>query len=279
MIRDLIRGLDPALTIYYCANEFASSSPAARRITGSETRLFQEADLVFASSEALRARAARFSADVHLFPPGVDFRIFQEARQATAELPEELRPLRRPLVGYVGGVHRWVDQELLAALAGRMPEASFVLVGPVQTGVARLSGIPNVHLLGARPHARVPSYVKAFDVGLIPYRLTPYTADVYPTKLNEYLAMGIPVVATDLPAIRRFNAEHGPVAAVARDPVAFAAAIGEAVAERSPVAIERRIEAARRNCWDERIARMLAVIEAGLDARRATRVPASSESR
>ena len=44
----------------------------------------------------------------------------------------------------------------------------------------------------------MPRYVKAFDVGLVPYRLSDYTANVYPTKLNEYLAMGTPVVATDL---------------------------------------------------------------------------------
>jgi glycosyltransferase involved in cell wall biosynthesis len=160
-----------------------------------------------------------------------------------------------------------VDQELLAALAARMPEASFVLVGPLQTEVSRLAQSPNVHLLGARSHAHVPGYVKGFDVGLVPYRLTPYTADVYPTKLNEYLAMGIPVVATDLPAIRRFNAEHGPVVAVGRDADAFAAAIRGALNERSPAKIERRIEVARRNGWDERIARMLALVEEELHVR------------
>ena len=267
LVRDLIRELDPAVTVYSCVSDFTSSSPAARRIAPSEARLFQEADLVFASSEMLRARAARFNDRVHLFPCGVDFRIFQEARQATAELPADLQALRQPRLGYVGGVHRWVDQDLLAAVAARMPEASFVLVGPVQTEVSRLARSPNVYLLGARPHAQVPGYIKGFDVGLIPYRLAPYTADVYPTKLNEYLAMGIPVVATDLPAIRRFNAEHGPVVGVGRAADAFATAIREAVNERAPATIERRIEVARQNRWDDRIARMLTLVEERLHAR------------
>ena len=124
-----------------------------------------------------------------------------------------------------------------------------------------------MHLLGARPHAQVPDYIRGFDVGPVPYRLAPYTADVYPTKLNEYLAMGIAVVATDLPAIRRFNAEHGPVVAVGHDADAFAAAIREAVNERASAAIERRIEVARQNRWDERIARMLSLVEERLRAR------------
>ena len=267
LVHDLIHGLRPALTVYYCVNDFAASSPAAVRIIPSETRLFEKADLVFASSEALRARAARLGDDVHLFPFGVDFRMFEEAHQTTAELPEDLQPFQRPLVGYLGGVHRWVDQDLLAAVAARMPEASFVLVGPVQAEVSRLARSPNVHFLGARPHAQVPGYIKGFDVGLVPYRLAPYTADVYPAKLNEYLAMGIPVVATDLPAIRRFNAEHGPVVAVGHDADAFAAAIREAMNERAPATIERRIEVARQNRWDERIARMLSLVEERLRAR------------
>ena len=273
LIHDLVPGLSPALTVYYCVNDFAASSPAAQRITPSETRLFEGADLVFTTSEALRARAARSRDDVHLFPFGVNFRMFQEARQAAAALPADLHAFRRPLVGYLGGVHRWVDQDLLVAVAARMPEASFVLVGPVQTEVSRLARSPNVHLLGARPHARVPDYIKGFDVGLIPYRLAPYTADVYPAKLNEYLAMGIPVVATDLPAIRRFKAEHGPVVAVGHDADAFAAAIRAAENERTPATVDRRIEVARANRWDERIARMLRLVDARLRATRPRHEP------
>ena len=48
--RDLIHALDPELTIYYCIDDFASSSTSAHRIAASETRLFAEADLVFVTS-------------------------------------------------------------------------------------------------------------------------------------------------------------------------------------------------------------------------------------
>jgi uncharacterized SAM-binding protein YcdF (DUF218 family)/glycosyltransferase involved in cell wall biosynthesis len=269
MARDLIRALDPALTVYYCIDDFTSSSAAARRIAASENRLFAEADLVFVTSERLRERAARSGRHVDLFPFGVKFEAFEAVRESGEPPPAEVRDLPRPIVGYVGGIHRWVDQELLAETAARLPDASFVLVGPLQTETARLAARPNVHLLGGRRHEDVPRYVGAFDVGLVPYRLSEYTANVYPTKLNEYLAMGKPVVATDLLEIRRFNAEHGAVVAVATGAEAFADAIRQAVAKAAPDVEARRIAAARANGWTARIDRMSTLIEQALARRRA----------
>jgi uncharacterized SAM-binding protein YcdF (DUF218 family)/glycosyltransferase involved in cell wall biosynthesis len=268
LARELIRELDPALTIYYCIDDLASSSRQAKKISRSETQLFREVDLVFVTSEKLRDRAARFSDHVHLFPFGVNYRKFEQVRMGFDEVPADLRGIPRPVAGYVGGVHRWVDQSLLASVAERIPEVSFAFVGPTQTDVSQLAGCPNVHLLGARPHMEVPGYIKGFDVGLVPYRLSDYTTHVYPTKLNEYLAMGIPVVATDIPEIRRFNAEHGEVVAVARDAEAFAEAIREAIEKTSPTEASRRIEVARQNSWEGRIGRMSVLIEEALRARR-----------
>jgi uncharacterized SAM-binding protein YcdF (DUF218 family) len=265
--RDLIRELDPELTVYYCIDNLASSSPLARRIVRSEVQFFREADLVFVTSEKLRERAAEFSGQVHLFPFGVNFREFEQVRKGSDGVPAEIRKLPHPVVGYVGGVHRWIDQELLATVAERMSDASFVLVGPAQTDVSLLARCPNIHLLGAQSHADVARYIKGFDVGIVPYCLSEYTANVYPTKLNEYLAMGIPVVATDLPEIRRFNVEHSDVLAVAEDAKTFGAAIREAIDQNSPAETERRIEVARQNSWEQRIARMSELIEGELAAR------------
>ncbi|MBI4353706.1 MAG: YdcF family protein [Candidatus Omnitrophica bacterium] len=261
IVHDLIQALEPELTVYYCIDDLASSSSQARKIAGSEAELFRRADLVFVTSEKLRRRAEHFSTRVHLFPFGVDFEQFERVRQAASDIPEELRRLSRPIVGYVGGVHQWVDQDLLVRAAERLPEASFVLVGPLQTDVSRLMRCTNIHLLHGRPHERIPHYMKGFDVSIISYRLSEYTAHVYPTKLNEYLAMGLPVVATDLPEIRRFNAEYGNIAVVARSAEEFATAIRTALSPASSEEIRRRIDVASQNSWRARIAQMSRLID------------------
>jgi uncharacterized SAM-binding protein YcdF (DUF218 family) len=167
-----------------------------------------------------------------------------------------------------------VDQELIVSVASRMPNATFAFVGPAQTDVSALERCPNVRLLGQRPHPDVPRYVKGFDVGIVPYRLTEYTANVYPTKLNEYLVMGIPVVATDLPEIRRFNAEHDDIVEVAADPQRFCAAIegalSEAVNNSGTAHAARRIEIAHTNSWRARIADMNRLIDQALERRGAS---------
>jgi uncharacterized SAM-binding protein YcdF (DUF218 family)/glycosyltransferase involved in cell wall biosynthesis len=264
---DLIAALDPALTIYYCIDDLAASSPGARRIAASEERLFAQADLVFVTSEKLRERAARLSAHVHLFPFGVNFERFDRVRQSADPPPADLQALKRPVAGYLGGLHQWVDQDLVAAVASRMPDVTFALVGPAQVDVSTLERPSNVTLLGQRAHEVVPAYVKGFDVGLVPYRVADYTLNVYPTKLNEYLVMGIPVVATDLPEIRRYNTRHGELVEVASDPDAFAAAIRRALSNPGSPIAEQRIAAAHANSWANRLEEMDQLIDEALDRR------------
>src|SRR5262249_41831707 len=176
LAHDLLAVLDPQVTIYYCIDDLASSSAGARRITVSEERLFREADLVFVTSERLRERAARFSDRVHVFPFGVSLERFEAVRRHHEAAPDDVASLARPVVGYVGGLHQWVDQDLLARVARSMPDATFALVGPEQTDVSMLRTCSNIRLLGLRPHDELPRYVKSFDVGIVPYRLTEYTA-------------------------------------------------------------------------------------------------------
>ena len=268
LAHDLIDRLDPALTVYYCIDDLASSSPEAKRIAGSEEGMFRRADLVFVTSEKLRQRAASFSPRVHFFPFGVSFDRFEQARMAAANPPPDIATLPRPIVGYVGGMHQWVDQDLIVDAARRLPHVTFVFVGPPQCDLSRLEACDNVKLLGGRPHAELPHYIREFDVGIVPYRLSEYTTNVYPTKLNEYLAMGTPVVATNLLEIQRFNAEHGEIVAIAGDAAAFASAIERTLSQPKAAEIDRRIQVARSNSWQTRIGQMSALIDEALDEKR-----------
>jgi glycosyltransferase involved in cell wall biosynthesis len=253
---DLKNLVQPTRLAYYCVDDLPSSSRPARHCRATEERLLREADLVFAASRGLRARAQTFRDEVHLMPFGVDFPSFASDAREPLPSPPELAGLGRPVVGYVGGLHRWLDQELCLGIARAIPEASLVFIGPIQTNVAALRGAPNIHVLGSRPHETLPSYLRAFDVGMIPYRLCEYTQFVYPTKMNEYLATGLPVVATPLPEVVAFSQDHPGVVEVAESPETFVAAIRRSAQGLGGPQRSRRIEVARLSDWTTRVAHM-----------------------
>ncbi len=267
---DIVRTLNPKLLIYYCIDNFSVSSQAARKILRAERRMLGQADLVFVTSQQLFRYTSEINPNVHWFPFGVNIEQFEKIRnESMRPLPEEFNQIPSPRVGYVGGIHRWIDLDLLKQLALRRPDLQIVLVGPVQTDAGPLKGIPNIHWLGAKAHDQIPDYIRAFDVGLIPYRLTEYTDNVYPTKMNEYLAMGKPVVSTPLREIRFFNERQGDLVALGTNAEEFSRQIDKALSPRSDDP-QRRIAVARENSWQVRIERMNDLIQAKIIERTAS---------
>lgn len=260
--------LQPLLTIYYCVDDFASSSPAARRVRASEDALLRGADLVFVTSRRLKERAEQLSPHVSVYPFGLDLERFDQARQSSAEPPAAIRGLSRPIVCYVGGIHRWVDFELFAAVAQRLPQCTFVLIGPLQADASGLLRQVNVRWLGPQPHQDLPGLLKQADVGIIPYRRCEYTDHVHPTKLAEYLSLGLPVVATALPELVAVNDRHPGLLDLADDAGGFAEGIERALGGGSAAERQRRVEVARQSAWSVRFAAMMKEVSAALRERR-----------
>jgi hypothetical protein len=124
LVHELVRDLDPELTVYYCIDDLPSSSPGARRLGPGDAELLRTADLVFVTSEKLRTRAARVRDEVYLFPFGVDYEMFERIQTGVGPPPEELENIPRPIVGYVGGVNQKLDQELLVQFVRRRADAT-----------------------------------------------------------------------------------------------------------------------------------------------------------
>ena len=263
--QSLVRSLNPLLSVFHCVDHLAASTPAAARLSRTEAQCFAEADLVFATSQALLERARQAGGKAHLMPSGVDLPRFEGIRKSCGRtVPQELRSLSRPVIGYLGGVHQWVDQKLLASVAIKRPEWNFVLVGPIQTDASLLTRLPNVYVVGERAPDEVPYYLGTFDVATVPYRTVEYTHHVYPAKLNEYLAMGLGVVATPLAEIKRFNQMHGDIVRIGADAGTFEMAIAAVLAETSQLEIDRRVDVAQRNSWKVRLKEMSSLIEGAL---------------
>ena len=268
---DIADSLMKKLIVYYCIDNFSVSSSSAKKIRRSEEKLLRRSDLVFVTSEELRDKCSKYNSNVYKFPFAVSFEKFEKARLKNTETPDELKNIKRPIVGYVGGVHKWVDQGLINELAKKHTDYSFVFVGPIQTKVTELLKLKNVHFLGKKDHERLPLFIKYFDVCVIPYLITDYTRNVYPTKLNEYLALGKAVVSTSLLEIELFNKEYGGIVYMAEDTKAFSGHIEKAIRENEPSFVSKRIEAAQENSWESRIEKMSFTIENELERKKIDR--------
>jgi glycosyltransferase involved in cell wall biosynthesis len=255
----LVGRLGEGLVVYECLDRYAAFGYPRRAVAAlerAERRLLRAADVTIVSSEGLRRLAERETDRVVLHRVGVDDERFREGGPP----PQDLARLPAPRLGYTGALDDRVDAELLLRVAGDHPGGSVVVIGPVaDTRAARvLRAAPNVHLLGARPHAAMPAYLSGLDAALLPYRSTPVTDVVFPVKALEYLAAGLPCVASGLPELR----ELGDVIAVAPDPASFRAAVGEAVVGRGVGTVEARRAAAAEYRWSGRIAGLVEIVDA-----------------
>ena len=104
-----------------------------------------------------------------------------------------MRDLPHPRVVFAGAWNERVDTSLVEQLAAALPEAAIVLIGAVSS---RVPTAANVHVLGPIDHEALPAHLRAADVGIIPYRPGPFNDASCPLKLYEYLAAGLPVVAS-----------------------------------------------------------------------------------
>jgi glycosyltransferase involved in cell wall biosynthesis len=258
--------------VYDCVDDYAEQvGPDARRralVAAADATAAERAALVFATARPLYVRHAERNPKTHLVPNVADYGHFATAADPSTATPA-LRRLQRPIFGFAGSITAdKVDFDLLDHIAAACPDATLLLVGPVAANadarVFSLQARPNVVWAGPCTYEKLPSYVAAFDVALIPYAATPYTRSCFPLKVYEYLAAGKPVVATGLPELQGME----PDVALAGGAADVAAELNRALAQRSEADVARRQSVARAHTWDTRTGRLLELVERELGSAR-----------
>ena len=195
---DLIEGLDPALLVYDCMDELSAFLHAPAELRDQERRLLQRADLVFTGGPSLYRSKKSLHSQVHCFPSSVDVAHFQQAGLANSEAADQAA-IPGPRLGFFGVIDERLDVELLREVASQRPEWQIVLVGPVvKIDPATLPDNPNIHYFGSREYAQLPSYIKGWDVGIMPFAMNDATKFISPTKVLEYMAADKPIVSTPI---------------------------------------------------------------------------------
>ncbi len=264
---DIINTIPSKLVVYYCIADFYTLVREPKKVRKTEEKLLELCDVVFAQGALLKQRCLEKNNNVWVFPFGVKEELFLEAQRAHQE-PDDMQHIPHPRIGYIGGIHKHIDFDLIDYAARQHPEWSIVMVGPLQESVSELKKHANIFFLGEKPHAHVPHYVNCFDVCTIPYKTKGYLETVYPTKLNEYLIMGKPVCSTALEELKQ-DACPG-VLYLSSSPEEFTKNIAQALTDKDAASfIEQRKAFARKNSWTVRIEQMASLMSEAVKKKQA----------
>jgi glycosyltransferase involved in cell wall biosynthesis len=259
----LLDALDPQLVVYHCVDDIAAQPGIdAADFRAAEARFAARADLVLASSPTLAERLRGISSKVTYVPNVADTRLFATALD-DSPVDAAMGGLSRPRIVFTGAiVTTKLDLDLLVAVARLRPDWAFALVGPIGPGdphadVSALQAEPNLHLLGPRSYDQLPSVLRAADAGLIPYARNALTDSVFPMKVYEYLAAGLPVVATPLPSLAEVEE-----ISTAPDAQGIASLLEEALAHDTPEQRAERSRAAQSHSWERRLEEIAQAVQA-----------------
>jgi hypothetical protein len=257
------------VTVYENYDEISEGKSISPRektwIQQLEQRLLRQVDVVFATAVKLVEAKKVYNSNIHFMPEAVDFALFSKSADPGTPVAEAMAGLPRPIVGFMGVTNERCDFNMLTYIAKMRPSWTFAFTGPVSRNdlrdvpaFAEFENLPNVKFLGWLPREEMPSYGKAFEVGIIPYR-TDYALNefVHPLKLYEFTAMGKPVVSMDIPGIHRYR----DIIKVAHTPEEFLHCIEQSLAEDGPDKIAIRLKRAREDSWDKRVEQEMMIIQ------------------
>lgn len=244
--------------VYDCMDELSQFKFAPETLVANENKLIQNADVVFTGGYELWLKKSKQHENVHFFGCGVEFEHFALAQQQETSIPEDVASLNRPILGWFGVVDERVDYDLIAEMARKKPEWSFVMVGPVvKVDPASLPKAPNIHWLGGRDYSVLPNYCKAYDVCMMAFALNEATEFINPTKALEYLATGKPVISTPVRDVVR---QYQDSVYIAESPDDFLRIAEEVVANPDRNRIEAGISRAQSCSWETTVATMQSLI-------------------
>ena len=248
--------------VYHCVDDLSvipgidcDSYRAAERC------LLAKSDVVFTTSQELLAHCLQVNSNSYFYPNVADIEHFSVAREI-GSLPQEFDNIPEPRIGYIGVLSDFkVDFQLVSDVAEARPEWHWVFIGEEREGqsniiVEHLKTLPNIHFIGRRDYQELPQYMRGLAVGALPSVINDYTRSMFPMKYFEYLAAGLPIVATPL----EFTKQYSDGMLVSDSSASFIAAVEHQLA-RGRFSDEQSVSYVGDNTWSARLEKMLASIE------------------
>lgn len=249
--------------VYWAQDDFVGMAPLlglpSEPFARGENQLIKDADLIIAANPLVADGITLKGRTAELIPFGCDYPLFSSAATAPSAAGTASR---KPTALFMGHLGDRIDLSILERLAAS--GISLLIIGPLhpKSDTRRLESIfdhDNVTWLGERSFETLPTYLAQADVGLLPYTRSRFNMGSCPLKVLEYLAAGLPVVSTDLPAIRWLDTSH---ILIEDDPGRFTGRVTDLLAAgRDPTGDAERRRFAAAHSWAHRAAAFAEILD------------------
>jgi len=243
--------LKPQRYTYYMRDNLIKVPYWQRHGERLEPKIIKKADTVVNNSTLYTEYGLEHNPNSFMVGQGCDVSLFND-EENTIQIPSEFDAIPKPILGYVGYLTSMrLDLDLLEFMAQAKKDWSLVLVGPEDEDFrnSKLHELDNVFFLGRKDASELPAYVKGFDIAMNPQVVNDWTIGNYPRKIDEYLAMGKPTLATRTKAMEMFQ-DHVYLAGSKEEYVALAE---QALSENSNELIQARIAFAKSHTWENNV--------------------------
>ncbi len=241
----MIGKLNEYLNVYYCYDGMDTQRHKSR-IYSIEQQFCKQVDGIITTSDYLNAEKHKLNAQSYVVKNGVDFKLFEPHAKKNVSSPSAQKK-----VGYIGTLDFRFDIDIMEYAIQELPQVLFEFTGYLlnQNIKERLSKYDNVAFFKSVKAHEVPELLSKYDLGIIPYKMDEVNKNIYPLKINEYLAVGVPVVMTAFANLTDFKL----MVKAAENKILFKAYIENELKNDNDLLIKERIEFAKLNSWESRV--------------------------
>lgn len=247
----MIGKLNEIINVYYCYDGIGTRRHGKRIFAIDET-FSKKVDAIITTSDYINKDKKKFNKNSFVVKNGVDYETFRKFAK------KELTTNKRKTVGYIGSLDHRFDIETVEFAVNQLKNYDFHFTGNLRNQAIkqRLAGYPNVSFFDPVPPNKVPALLATYDVGIIPYIVNEINKNIYPLKINEYMAVGVPVVMTAFANLPEFEK----VVSTASNKEEFVQMLKNETGNDNTESIQNRILFAKSNSWDNKAGEFGAVL-------------------
>lgn len=249
----MINQLNEYLNIYYCYDGMDTQRHKSR-IYNIEKQFCKQVDCIITTSDYLNSEKKKLNPRSYVVKNGVDFKLFAPHSKKAVSSPDTIKK-----VGYIGTLDFRFDIDSMEYAIKELPHVFFEFTGYLLNSDIqdRLSRYKNVAFFKSVQAHEVPQLLSKYDLGIIPYKMNEVNKNIYPLKINEYLAVGVPVVMTAFANLSDFKS----IVKAAENKELFKAFIENELKNDTNELIKERIAFAKLNSWESRAIEFSDIIE------------------